>query len=126
MNNKLKKAWFLPMLIMTLMSCLVLTSCGDDDKDDPSSASIVGSWRTEFSGGYYQVTFEKNGKYSEVNYEPVYGADTDYGTYTVSGDRLTMVDSEGDKYYYTILTLTSDKLVLMDEDGDSDIFARVK
>ena len=116
MNNKLKKAWFLPMLIMTLMSCLVLTSCGDDDKDDPSSASIVGSWRTEFSGGYYQVTFEKNGKYSEVNYEPVYGADTD----------LTMVDSEGDKYYYTILTLTSDKLVLMDEDGDSDIFARVK
>lgn len=44
--NEVKKMWLLPLFICTIMSCLALTACGDDDKDEPdvpgtSSANVM-------------------------------------------------------------------------------------
>ncbi len=37
MEKVFKKAWLLPLFICALMSCFVLTSCGDDPKDEPNN-----------------------------------------------------------------------------------------
>lgn len=35
MEKVFKKMWLLPLFICAIVSCLALTACGDDDKDEP-------------------------------------------------------------------------------------------
>lgn len=50
MENFLKKRQLIPVLVVAIMSCLTLTSCGkdDDDDDEPQNSNpselIVGKW----------------------------------------------------------------------------------
>jgi len=92
----MKKLKFLAFLMMGIIACFGMTSCGDDDdedKDEPGvSSSIIGTW--EFS--YYDsedgevtetFTFKSNGKF--VN---SYKCDRPEYNYTVTGDYKVMGD----------------------------------
>lgn len=111
----IKKYWIFPVLFLTLISLVTLTSCGDDDdkdKDEPKSSSVVGVWRHDFGDGYQLLTFEKNGKYSLVEFDFVSGNWSEFGTYSIKGDVMTRVLSDGDVEVYSILTLTAKKMIL--------------
>jgi len=114
MEKVFKKMWLLPLFICTIMSCGALTSCGDDDEDEPdssSNATIVGVWRLDFEDGYQLLTFEKNGKYTLVEFDFASGNWSEKGTYSINGNVLTML-SDGEVSVYTILTHTATKLIL--------------
>jgi len=49
MEKVFKKRWLLNLFTCAMMSCFALTSCGDDDKDEPNDptnteTSIIGKW----------------------------------------------------------------------------------
>lgn len=112
MEKFLNVRWLM-IAIVALLATVSFTSCGDDDKDEPeSSESVVGVWRHDFGDGYQLLTFEKNGKYSLVEFDFVSGNWSEYGTYSIKGDVMTRVLSDGDVEVYSILTHTAKKLIL--------------
>lgn len=101
---------FLWLISAMLVCCFVLTSCGDDD-DSGNDSSIVGKWQK-----YQRVN--DDGSISEGDPDEfwVYNADGTFqnidggdicevGTYTVSGNNLTIsshnVDDYNDSYTIT-------------------------
>ena len=85
-----KNLW---LMLAVFLCCSVMTSCGDDDEE---SSSIVGKWQK------YQRVYE-DGSISEGDLDEfwVYNADgtfqnidggdvSEVGTYTVSGNTLTI------------------------------------
>lgn len=107
-----KKTWLFPFLLISLISLFAMTSCSDDEKDNPiPSRSVIGVWRHDFEDGYQLLTFEKNGKYSLVEFDFVSGNWSEYGTYSISNNIMTRYLSDGDVEVYSILTLTEKKLI---------------
>lgn len=92
-----------------------------------TSSSIVGTWgdsaSDETSEDYFTVTFRKDGTVTEEG--SAYQID---GTYKVSGDQLTMTDSDGNKDVFTIkITKVGGKDVLtVTADGESQTLNRLK
>lgn len=115
---------FLSVMLLTLVS-VGFVSCGDD-KDEPKSADIVGTWQVKAiaeDGESVEdlVQFTKDGKWNSVEiYEGEAGVEieVDHGTYTVSGNKITVTFKEdgvtvNEKFTYEVksdkLTLTSDE-----------------
>jgi len=113
MKDLIKHTRLVPLMVL-LFSSFALTSCSDDNKDEPdsSSESVVGVWRHDFSTGYRLLTFEKNGEYSEVEFDKAGGNWSESGTYSIKGNVMTRVLSDGDVEVYSILTHTAKKLIL--------------
>ena len=111
-------------MMMAVMT-LGLTACGNDDDDEPDGGDIVGTWSCDlsremidamddiYSGGEDLMQFKKDGTYVEVSvlnftkeWADMFADDDDFqnpeieidrGTYTVSGDKLTLYYSDGEK-----------------------------
>lgn len=120
MGKVLKKLWLLPLFICATVSCLALTACGDDDKDEPSgSASIVGKW----VDGEVVLTFSKDGSYREDASLGQYRI----GTYSYSPStkllvvNIKAIEGMNNAYQntYIVHTLNATTLVLLYTDGDT-------
>lgn len=108
--------------VALLMAIPSITSCKDDDKDEPGG-SIVGTWKYTEDGGYEIITFNSDGTYKI--YFADYGApgdyddyyDEEYGKYQVSGNVVTLIDERG--YEDSIpFSIDGNKLIVYDHDGD--------
>ena len=101
-----------------------LTACGDDS-DEPDGVDIVGTWSSDlaqeminamediYSSGEDIIQFRKDGTFVEVSvlhftkeWADFYANDEDFknpeieidhGTYTISGDKLTLDFDDGEK-----------------------------
>ena len=128
-----KFSFILTVMLMALVSVGV-TACGDED--EPEISSIVGTWQLEVADnpgangtyGTYNVLvqFTEDGKYHEAE---IFSTDfyVYYGTYSVSGDKLTLTYNY--KYETETVELTynvkGNKLTLITS-YDTSTFTRVK
>ena len=86
----MKKYFLFTVMLMALVS-MGLASCGDDD--EPKGSDIVGTWQITNDDGVTLLQFTKDGKFNEVDIvveEGVSDLYKYYGTYTVSGNKLTI------------------------------------
>ena len=92
----MKKLRFLAFLMMGIIACFGMTSCGDDDDDDiipEEAAAIIGTWETsyqdddegEYETVYETFTFKKNGTFVNTIKCKHYN-DKITGLYEVRGD----------------------------------------
>lgn len=127
--------------MLTLVT-LVAVSCKDDKPVEETvvdGKTVVGVWQSTEPGwdGYQMLTLSSDGTYTlvEIDNESFDWSET--GTYTVQGNIMTRVLSEGGPYgveVYTILTLTDTKMITRYEgqrlgqypDGDIDDWTRVR
>lgn len=119
-----KLYYFLAVMLLALVSVGV-TSCGDDD-DEPKSSDLVGTWQLKAideDGATYEslVQFTKNGKWNSVDiYTDEVGVqvEVEQGTYTVSGNRITVSYTEDGQTLNESFTyeVKGDKLMLTYDD----------
>ena len=129
-----KFSYFLSVMLLTLVSFGV-TSCGDD-KDEPKSNDLVGTWQfkavTEDASIENLVQFTKDGKWNSVEIvtdEIGVSVEVEKGTYTVSGNKINVSYTEDGKTVTESVTfeVKSNKLMLTYEDMPVAItFDRVK
>ena len=118
--NKIK---FLSLsLVALLMACF--TSCNNDSIPMDYSKYIVGTWTAHLINYAEALVFNADGTMQThiagPNDEDLSVIDQyfeDHGTYTVKGNKLTMVWSDGTKYDITI-TISPYKLLAFDYDGN--------
>lgn len=118
--NKIK---FLSLsLVALLMACF--TSCNNDSIPMDYSEYIVGTWTAHLTNYAEALVFNADGTMQThiagPNDEDLSVIDQyfeDHGTYTVKGNKLTMVWSDGTKYDITI-TISPYKLLAFDYDGN--------
>ena len=127
--------YFLAVMLLSLVS-VGFVSCGDD-KDEPKSSDLVGTWQLKAideDGGAYEslVQFTKSGQWNSVeiyNDDSEIDIDVERGTYTVSGNRITVNYTEDGKTYTESMTfeVKGDKLMLTYDDFPVAVtFVRVK
>lgn len=125
MKGLIKQPW-LAALFVLLMSCFALSSCGDDDKDEPNgtNTSIVGTWSCSdrYYGGTDYFTFNQNGTYSWKC--PGSWHDPHSGNYSFNNGLLKVIKSNGTSWIYLVQFSNSDSFILTDEDGDSYLYTR--
>lgn len=110
MKKVFSKTWLIPLLLIALMSCYSLTSCGDDkekEEPNPTEETIIGTWKWTGNNEYELLTFEKNGRvtWKEYDAETNRVKNADDGTYSQKNDVITIV-MDGEVGIYTILNLT--------------------
>ena len=126
---------FLSVMMLTLVS-VGFVSCGDD-KDEPKSSDLVGTWQLKAideDGASYEslVQFTKNGQWNSVeiyNDDSEIDIEVERGTYTVSGNRITVDYTEDGKTYSESFgfEVKNDKLMLTYDDYPVAVtFVRVK
>lgn len=97
MKNFKKLLWFLPLMLL----CSVVTACGDDDDPDDTQL-IIGKWqkyqRIDDDGSISEGDPDEFWVYNaDGTFQNIDGGDIcDTGTYTVSGNRLTITAHEVD------------------------------
>ena len=118
------------------LGCFVLVALSSpasaaDDKAD-NKAKIVGTWSVTKVGTDLPpeavLVFSKDGKL-KITGKVKDKTFTVEGTYSVKGDKLTVVMKAGDKEHQetmNIKTLTDKKLVTADDKGKEDEFERKK
>lgn len=87
----MKKYYFLFTVMLMALVSVGLASCGDDD--EPKGSDIVGTWQLKDADGETLLQFTKDGKFNEVDIvveEGVADLYVEHGTYSLSGDKLTI------------------------------------
>ena len=125
----MKKCYSLLMVLLLAHVAVGVTSCGDDDKPKYSS-DIIGTWaldNTGYGAAVILFQFTKDGTFHEVNISMLNGetgVDVFHGTYTVSGNKLTVTyifEFETEKVECTY-QVKGDKLRLNFEDEGEEGF----
>ena len=128
-DNVMKKCYYLLMVMLVGLVSVGFAACGDDE---PEVSDIVGTWALDnagFGAAVILFQFTEDGTFHEVDKSMLNGetgVGVLHGTYTVSGNRLTVT------YIYTFETETvectyqvkGDKLTIT-IDGHSSTFIRV-
>ena len=65
-------------LLLAVVLSVGFASCKDDD-DDGGNTSIIGTWRGDYSSGYYLITFREDGTGVEQEYDREDGGALAYG-----------------------------------------------
>ncbi len=107
------------------MAIFCFPSCGDDDKDEPNSSSIVGKW---VDGDDNTITFGKDGSYREDS--PNSMGQYRIGSYSYSPStkllvvNIRAIEGMNNAYQntYIVQTLNATTLVLLYKDGDTKGF----
>ena len=126
---------FLSVMLLTLVS-VGFVSCGDD-KDEPKSSDLVGTWQLKAideDGAVFEtlVQFTKNGQWNSVeiyNDGTEIDIDVERGTYTVSGNKINVTYTEDGHSVTETMTyeVKGDKLMLTYADFPVAVtFVRVK
>ncbi len=119
------------MLLMAMTLSLVTVSCSDDEEEEPAPAqtqngtnSIVGTWSQSNEWGTDTYIFNADGTYVNTWTEKDKGSDSDYGTYSLSGNRLVMTSStDGFTESFTV-TISGSTLTLASDYGWSETYTR--
>ena len=136
-------------LFMLLSMSLGFTACSDDDDDSISGDGLIGTWEAIWEQGYekregyeddiwdeapedpFRVTFNQDDTYQSEYYDNGKWYNEQNGSYSVKGNKLYVIDDEGDRYEITIVSLTSTQLILeeyekyTDEDGVGEDYRKV-
>lgn len=128
-----KVLWKVATCIAVVVMSLSVYSCGDDDEDSVGSRDLLlGKWtgvyyvdqewedgemvhnnKEDFVNGTtrYSIDFREDGTYVEI--DGINNENHNYGTWSYSGNKLTMIDtSDGDyKEVWTVTTMTETELV---------------
>lgn len=123
--------WMAGMLLVML--CMGLSSCSDDD-DDVDPSSLIGTWQLNHSKGYQIYDgerydwdknndsiffrFETDGTYTV--WEKGYEQDKEHGNYQIKGDKLIIIDSDGERNEATIKKLTTNRLELETKESGTE------
>ena len=105
----MRKLKFFNVFVGMCIMCLSVftASCSSDSNDDENNGnaeeeySIVGTWRHDFSSGYCEITFKKDGTgYGEENdegngYAPEHFSYT--FEYTYRNDKVTIIYDDDDE-----------------------------
>lgn len=123
MKEVLKKMWLLPLFICTLLGCITLTACGDDDKDEPENPTpnknellIIGEWsRNESASSYYRMVFLDDG----TGYDKVMMSNGSYNidetfNWSINGSNLSIIWEGSGIDSYTIVSVTAKELIIRD------------
>lgn len=135
----MKKLKFLAFLMMGIIACFGMTSCGDDDDDDdfnlPEAASgLIGTWTDTYTENDYDgvdvitetFTFKKNGKF-DYSMKCKHYNDKVSGTYTVTGNLSThayitmtaRVDGETEVILADAYLVGNNTLVMTNDEGET-------
>ena len=118
------KKYIYPLIfLMMAMVSVGFAACGDDD--EPKGSDIVGTWAlddTGFGAAVILFQFTKDGKFHEVNKSMLNGetgVDVFHGTYTASGNKLTItyIFQYETETVDCIYTVKGDKLSIKTVDG---------
>lgn len=128
-----KVLWKVATCLAVVLMSLSVYSCGDDDEDSVGSREmLLGKWtgvyyldqewedgemvhnnKEDFVNGTtrYSIEFREDGTYVEIDGNN--NENHNYGTWSYSGNKLTMIDtSDGDyKEVWTVTTMTETELV---------------
>lgn len=121
------------LMIAMLVATISITSCSsdDDNSNGNNNSPIVGTWAYEeedYDYYYYEeTTFKANGTII-VKGEEYYDGDledswTERGTYELDGNEL-IVDID-DEITFATVSISSNKLTIIDEEGDRYVYYRV-
>ncbi len=121
----MKTLKYLFMALLLAATAAGFTSCSDDDDDNGGGGNnnareIVGTWERETGNYTEKMSFSPDGEYSciMINNETgdINEVNSEYGTYTIQGNTLTIYTDSGWGYLYesvyeyringNILTLT--------------------
>ena len=104
------------LMMVALISVASFTSCNGDDDDDPespvSNSKIVGTWKCT----HEKYIYKKNGKVVEEYDEPY----DSYLLYEFTSKGTLIMSETGVTELFTY-TLTGDKLTITDDDGDTGV-----
>ncbi len=96
-------------------------STPDDDDDDPDYESlIIGTWAYEDDGYYQLMGFSPYNEFSLLTEEEEDGNDLyqEFGTYSISGDKLKLKYDDGDRMTITIVSITKRKKLVLEAEGE--------
>ena len=135
-TKKMKKLLFPLIVILVIIS----SSCSSNDDDidyeeENNTTSIVGTWKsvtTEDGYSYTEVlTFKNNNTFTDVIILSFEGEQEEFqlnGTYTTSGDSLTIiVTEEGEQEtVYLTFSLNKNKLTIKEIDDETEVVVYTK
>ena len=143
----MKTLWKLTTCVVAVLLSFSIYSCGDDDEDSVGSRDLLlGTWngiyyidqawedgemvndsKEDFVNGTnrYSIEFKEDGTYVEKDVYNTTTGSTNYyhGTWSYSGNKLTMVDTDDDNYteIWTVTKMTDNELVYeLREKGKED------
>lgn len=99
--------------VALLMAIPSITSCKDDDKDEPGG-SIVGTWKATFDNEYEIYTFNSDGTYKYIGYYEGF-LDEEYLQYSISGNIITFIDEDYGNESYPF-SIDGNKLIINYDD----------
>ena len=111
----------LAVLLILALSCAALASCGTSDKKgseaeavpaDPAKA-IVGTWTYETGGFTYTFNEDGTGDYCGMAF-----------TYTVDGNKLSILYENNTAPFETEFEITGNKLNVKDSFGSDTIYVK--
>lgn len=83
----MKKLRFLAFLMMGIIACFGMTSCGDDDEDEPGAgSSLIGTWELSYYDSEDGNVTETLKFGSDKRFVNTYSCDNSEYNYTVTGD----------------------------------------
>ena len=132
----MKTIWKASVCIVAVLLSFSIYSCGDDDDETVGSRDLLlGTWngvyylsqewedgekvsdsKEDFVNGTnrYSIEFKEDGTYVEKDVYNSSGSTNYYhGTWSYSGNKLTLIDTEEDNYteVWTVTTMTENELV---------------
>jgi len=132
----MKTIWKATVCIVAVLLSFSIYSCGDDDDDTVGSRDLLlGTWngvyylsqewedgekvsdsKEDFVNGTnrYSIEFKEDGTYVEKDVYNSSGSTNYYhGTWSYSGNKLTLIDTEEDNYteVWTVTTMTDNELI---------------
>ena len=107
----------LATLLMLILVCLALASCGADGKEGPAdpAKAIIGTWDSEdFPGQGFTYVFNEDGTGSYVG-EKLF--------YTIDGNRIS-ISYEGTESFDTEFEIIGNELNIKDSLGKDTLYIR--
>ncbi len=125
-----------------LLAAISFAACSDDDETNLTASpdTIAGTWKIaheegwiiddgeketwsddfpDENGWYFTITFDKNSSIISTEYEGGNEIGREIGTYSISGNTLTLKDDYSNESSCEIRKLTESELVLLDIYEDS-------
>lgn len=116
------------VLLLAVVLSVGFASCKDDD-DDGGNTSIIGTWRGDYSSGYYLITFREDGTGVEQEYDREDGMgegmlSADPFSWAQDGDRIIIRYDDGYKETYEDVSISGNTLTFVNPDGYSERLTR--
>ena len=119
------KFWrVLMMVFIVTIVALTLTSCGDDDKDEPvpDNSPLLGSWKEVDNDDCYLFNADGTGL---LFFIPACDEDNEWFKYKFADNVLMINWADGDANVYTVNFVSSSRMLLTDEFGYTETYVKL-